>query len=299
MSWIKNKNVIITGVSTGIGKELAKLFVNKYHCKVLGVARSVGKLEALKTELGENFSFYPMDISSRENWEAFAAGAATEFKPDILINNAGMIHPFANICDLSDRDVERTVNTNYLSHIYAARTMIPVLEKSAYPGYVNIASASALLPVAGQSIYSSTKAAVYAMSECIRQEYEGEGWYVGYVLPGPVKTDLYNAKASDGAEAKAKVKDGLITKIGQTAPHAAKVICRCMARRQSRIVLGAVAHLMGFGHQLFPRTVPSMASKPMSVLPLQSFKDIFKNTKANKAARKAQRKALKAEKKAK
>ena len=159
MSWIKNKNVIITGVSTGIGKELAKLFVNKYHCKVLGVARSVGKLEALKAELGENFSFYPMDISSRENWEAFAAGAATEFKPDILINNAGMIHPFANICDLSDRDVERTVNTNYLSHIYAARTMIPVLEKSAYPGYVNIASASALLPVAGQSIYSSTKAA--------------------------------------------------------------------------------------------------------------------------------------------
>ena len=156
-----------------------------------------------------------------------------------------------------------------------------------------------LLLAHGIQILGSTKAAVYAMSECIRQEYEGEGWYVGYVLPGPVKTDLYNAKASDGAEAKAKVKDGLITKIGQTAPHAAKVICRCMARRQSRIVLGAVAHLMGFGHQLFPRTVPSMASKLMSVLPLQSFKDIFKNTKANKAARKAQRKALKAEKKAK
>ena len=288
------EHVLITGGSRGIGAASVRAFTRAGCAVSFLYEKKHDAAQAVSAETGAKAIC--CDVA---DGTAVEAAIASLPPVDVLINNAGMIHPFANICDLSDRDVERTVNTNYVSHIYAARTMIPVLEKSAYPGYVNIASASALLPVAGQSIYSSTKAAVYAMSECIRQEYEGEGWYVGYVLPGPVKADLYNAKASDGAEAKAKVKDGLITKIGQTAPHAAKVICRCMARRQSRIVLGAVAHLMGFGHQLFPRTVPSMASKLMSVLPLQSFKDIFKNTKANKAARKAQRKALKAEKKAK
>ena len=79
MSWISGKNVIITGVSTGIGKDMAKLFVNKYGCRVLGVARSVGKLEALKQELGDKFSFYPMDISKKENWEEFASTAAADW----------------------------------------------------------------------------------------------------------------------------------------------------------------------------------------------------------------------------
>lgn len=290
MSWIKNKNVIITGVSTGIGKELAILFVKKLNCKVLGVARSVGKLEALKAELGDNFDFYPMDISKKENWVAFAEGVAKEFKPDILINNAGMIHPFSNIADLTDAEVEKTINTNYISLVHAARTMIPLLSESATPGYVNVCSASALLPVAGESIYSSTKAAAYALSEVIRQEYQGRGWYVGYVLPGPVKTDLYAAKEADGKEQRAKTNDKLIANVGQKASTAAKIIVRRMGWKRHRIILGTIGRLMGWFHAITPGAGCGMAGSLMRVLPLQSFKGIFNGEKEEKARRKAMKK---------
>jgi short-subunit dehydrogenase len=54
MSWLKNKNVILTGVSTGIGKSMAEMLIQKYNCRVLGVARSVDKLVKLKEQLGDD-----------------------------------------------------------------------------------------------------------------------------------------------------------------------------------------------------------------------------------------------------
>ena len=57
MNWLANKNIILTGASSGIGKEIAKVLINKpYNCKVLGIARTEEKLKELKEELGENFS---------------------------------------------------------------------------------------------------------------------------------------------------------------------------------------------------------------------------------------------------
>ena len=293
MSWISGKNVIITGVSTGIGKDMAKLFVNKYGCKVLGIARSVGKLEALKQELGDKFSFYPMDISKKENWEEFASTVAADFAPDIMINNAGMIHPFANICALTDSEVEKTINTNYISLVHAARTMIPVLQKSATPGYVNVSSASALLPVAGESIYSSTKAAAYALSEVIRQEYQGQGWYVGYVLPGPVKTDIYGNKEHGGADQRAKVADNLIANVGLSSEAAARIIVRRISHKRHRIIVGGIARLMGWFHAITPGAGIGFCGKLMRIVPLNTFKGIFAGEKEILAKRKARRKALK------
>ena len=82
--WFHNKNIIITGCSTGIGRELTRHFIEKYGCKVLGIARTESKLSALKAELGENFLYYP------RRWTTTLGNAlhkrnSHEFKPDILI----------------------------------------------------------------------------------------------------------------------------------------------------------------------------------------------------------------------
>lgn len=292
MKWVYNKNVIITGVSSGIGKSLATLLIKKYNCKVLGVARSVGKLETLKTELGDSFNFYPMDVTSKDEWLKFASGAASEFEPDILINNAGIIHPFKNVIDLTEEEIDRTIKTNYISIVLATRAMIPVLQRSRTPGLLNISSASALLPVAGESIYSSTKAAAYAFSEAVRQEYRRQGWYVGYVLPGPVKTDLYASK-DKGGENSEKVKDKIITQVGMTSERAAKIIARRMNFKSKRILVGGIAWLMGFCHSLFPSSTISITGRLIRALPLDTFKGVFEGDEAIRQVRKAQRKAYK------
>jgi short-subunit dehydrogenase len=232
-----------------------------------------------------------MDVTSKESWEKFAAEVATPFKPDILINNAGMIHPFKNIIELTDAEVEKTIKTNYLSVVTATRIMIPILQQSATPGYVNVASASALLPVGGQAIYSSTKAALYAMSEVIRQEYMGQGWYVGYVLPGPVKTDLYKNK--DSADGELKVKDKLVSNFGISSKAAARIILRRMSLKRGRILVGGISRLMGWTHSAIPGTSIWIMGKIGRMLPLATFKEVFSGEKEIRAKRKAQKKELK------
>lgn len=70
-NWIFGRNVVITGCSTGIGKELTVQLVTKFGCNVLGVARNKEKLEALKKELGDKFDYRRFDISDEQAWNDF------------------------------------------------------------------------------------------------------------------------------------------------------------------------------------------------------------------------------------
>lgn len=287
-NWIDNKNVIITGVSSGIGKDIAIRLMTKYNCKVLGVARSVGKLEAIKAEYPDNFDFYPMDVGKRDSWTAFAAHLAEiGWQPDILINNAGIIHPFMSYTDLTVEEEDRVVTTNFLSLLYSCRAMLPLLKKSATPGILNVSSASAFLPVAGASVYSATKAAAYSFSDVLREELSGRNFYVGSVMPGPVKTDLYKTKNQVGEE-KAKVADtALFENAGISSEAAARKIVNRMRRGVGFIPVGPLAYGMGIFRNLMPKTSINMMSKIMRKLPFVTFQNIFREENDLKAAKKA------------
>lgn len=279
--WLKNKKVIITGVSSGIGRELAIQLVRNYNCDILGVARNVGKLEALKDELGDKFIYHSMDVGKASAWEEFSKSElVNDFCPDILINNAGIIHPFVKFMDLSDDEINRVITTNYLSLIYSCRAMIPILSKSKTPALINVSSASALLPVAGASVYSSTKSAAYSLTDVLREELIGR-FYVAAVLPGPVKTNLYEAKNEKG-EGKAKVADQkLFESAGITAEKAARKIIRKIRRRKSRIVIGGTAHGMGLFYNLLPESSIRITGKMMRSLPIKTFQNIFAEDEQN------------------
>lgn len=273
--WLKNKRIIITGVSSGIGRDLATQFVRDYNCDVIGVARNVEKLKSLKNELGDKFTYHSMDVGKKDSWEEFAKSELVKgFKPDVLINNAGIIHPFMSFMKLSDDEISRVITTNYLSLIYSCKAMIPILSKSSTPALINVSSASALLPVAGASIYSSTKSAAYSLTDVLREELMHR-FYVAVVLPGPVKTSLYEAKEEKG-ESKAKVADQkLFESAGLSSEKAAKKIIRKMRRKRSRIIIGATAHGMGLFYNLFPSLSIKLTGKIIRKLPFETFKNIF------------------------
>lgn len=247
--WLYGRNVVLTGCSTGMGKEILMILVKKYGCNVMGIARNKAKLDELKKELGDKFSYRRINISSLEDWKNFAKELEDMgFMTDILINNAGMIQPFGQFNDLTDDQIKKVIDTNLMSIVYSCKAMIPTIKKSKYGFICNVASASAILPVGGESIYSATKGGVWALTECLAQELRGFGIGVNCVMPGPVKTDIY--KARDG-ESGPKA-DSLVESVGITAQTAGKRIVKSIKKGKTRMLTDAVAKLMDFGMRVCP-----------------------------------------------
>ncbi|MGN0796928.1 MAG: SDR family NAD(P)-dependent oxidoreductase [Christensenellales bacterium] len=276
-NWIYGRNVVLTGCSTGMGKEVLMLLVKKYGCNVMGVARNKAKLDELKAELGDKFSYRRFNISSQEEWRAFAKELEDMgFMTDILINNAGMIQPFGAFDNLDDAMLDKIINTNLMSVIYGCQAMIPTIKKSRFGGIVNVASASAILPFGGQSIYSATKGGVWGFTNALAQELRGYGVSVTCVMPGPVKTDLYKAREGESSN-KA---DSLVESVGITALTAAKRIVRAMRCRKIRCVTDFVAHAMSLGMKVMPASTVKMAGgimKTASKKLMPSFAPIYQD----------------------
>lgn len=290
--WLYGRNVVLTGCSTGMGKEVLLLLVKKYGCNVMGVARNKAKLDELKAELGDKFSYRRFNISDLQAWKDFAAELeGMGFMTDILINNAGMIQPFGQYNDLTDEQVKRVVDTNMMSVVYGCKAMLPTIKKSKY-GYVcNVASASAILPVGGESIYSATKGAVWALTECLAQELRGYGIGVSCVMPGPVKTDIYKAREGEsGPKA-----DSLVESIGITAQTAGKRIVKAIRKGKVRVVTDSVARLMDFGMRVCPSfTCKATGSLMRKFSPkVKSFYPIYQEQIENKKAIKQMKKERK------
>ncbi len=290
--WLYGRNVVLTGCSTGMGKEVLMILVKKYGCNVMGVARNKAKLDELKAELGDKFSYRRFNISDLQAWKDFALELENMgFMTDILINNAGMIQPFGQYNDLTDDQIKKVVDTNLMSVVYGCKAMLPTIKKSKYGYICNVASASAILPVGGESIYSATKGGVWALTECLAQELRGFGIGVSCVMPGPVKTDIYKAREGEsGPKA-----DSMVENIGIKASTAGKKIVKSIRKGKVRVVTDAVAGLMDFGMRVCPsftcRATGSLIKK--FAQKVASFKPIYEEQIENKDAIKAMKKERK------
>ena len=96
--WFDYKTVVLSGASSGIGKGIAERLIKDHGCKVIGIARNEQRLQNFKAELGnksDNFTYYTFDVSQEEKWHELADTLKKEnIKPDILINNAGILPKF-------------------------------------------------------------------------------------------------------------------------------------------------------------------------------------------------------------
>lgn len=275
MNWLVGKNIILTGASSGIGKEVAKVLVSKpYNCKVLGVARTEEKLKELQDELGENFLYFPMDTAKLENWEKLKQHLLdTNFMADILINNAGRMHQFIATKKLDLNTLENVMNVNYYSVVYSVNTLLDLVLKSPTPAIINICSSSALCTVPGVAGYSASKSALKAYSETLALDLKGKA-YVSTIFPGVTTTNIFNSKDNNSPIIDSKDKS-IVDFISTPAPKMAKKIVKTIKRKKRRKVLGWDAKLMNFGYKIMPNSVPKIINFVFKKSKKDSFKDIY------------------------
>ncbi|MBE5756884.1 MAG: SDR family oxidoreductase [Clostridiales bacterium] len=269
-NWLYNKTVIITGASSGFGKILATRFIKDFNCKVIGVARNIDKLNALKEELGENFITYPFDVSVKENWESLKKYLMDKsVAVDILINNAGVMPPFAKFDYFSDEEIEKTFNINFLSYLYSIKTFLPVLENSSTPAIINVSSLAGLVPVVGASIYCASKGAVRFFTEAIEEEYRKK-IYVAGIYPGFSKTNLFSEHNID------KKSDKMFDLIATKPEKAVNKMVRKLKRKKKRIVIGKDAFLLRLLYFFFPKSANKIVSFFFKKSKLTFFDKLFK-----------------------
>jgi 3-oxoacyl-[acyl-carrier protein] reductase len=184
---MKNKQVIITGTSRGIGYELVKLFANRGH-KVLALSRNPQTINDLHLDGVTSVAF---DLTKPEDFIWVEDFVETNWgHVDILINNAGMLvnKPFS---ETTYSDFEKTYKTNVFGVSELIRHVISFMKKKGH--VVNISSMGGVqgsMKFAGLSAYSSSKGAVITLTELLAEEYKETGPSFNVLALGAVQTEM-------------------------------------------------------------------------------------------------------------
>ena len=271
-NWLNNKIVIISGASGGLGFGIAKMLIEKYNCKVIGIARNEEKIKRAIQSLGEKsnlFDYRIFDVNDKNSWLSFREELETKkIIPDILINNAGFMLHFARFEKYSDKEITDIINTNFIAHVNAIKIFLPLLKKSSSPSIINICSAAGLCAVAGESMYCATKFAMKGFTETLQQEYKNK-IYIAGIYPGFIKTDILQRQTLDSKSNK------LIDKFMMPLDKAVNKIVKRIARRKKRTVIGFDGRFMWSFSRTLPSLTPTLITTVFKKSKLEMFKDIF------------------------
>ncbi len=178
---------IVTGASSGIGEEIAKILSEKGYYIIL-VARRKERLEALLPMLKSGGEAYSLDVSSESECKAFYEKYKTE-EIDVLVNNAGFgVHGRFSETDL-DRDLSM-LKTNILGLHTLTKLFLPDMLKRNKGYILNVASLAAFMSGPLMAAYYASKAYVLRLSRGISKEIKGSGVKISVLCPGPVDTEF-------------------------------------------------------------------------------------------------------------
>ncbi len=188
---IKDKVVVITGASSGIGEATAVMLAAQGAKVILG-ARRKDRLENLVGQIkaaGGEAVCLATDIKQRNDLIKLVDLAGDTYgRLDVMINNAGISH-LSRIDDLQVDDWEEMIDVNLKGTLYGIAAALPVFKKQGSGHIINIISTSGIKIVPLQGVYAGTKNAVRTIAEALRQESGGQYRVTG-ISPGFVNTEL-------------------------------------------------------------------------------------------------------------
>lgn len=258
---IIEKNVIVTGAGSGVGKELAKQLIKK-GCNVAAVDINDNNLKKLKDELNsDKLKTYVVDMGSEDSIKKFREKYKKDYSDvDIIINNAGIIQPFVSVDKLDNDIINKVMNVNFFGPVNLIRYFMDDLIKDKSEQYiVNVSSMGGFFPFPGQTIYGASKAALKIFTEGLYAELQKTNVGVMIVLPGAMNTNITtNSNVSVNTS-----KDESNFKMLE-ADVAAYEIIRGIEKNKFKLFLGNDSKFLSFLYRINSKLAISYINNKMS-----------------------------------
>ena len=190
----KDKVVLITGASSGIGYASAIQFAKK-GANIILVARKKNKLEQTAKDL-KKFNVSTLvcecDVSDKSQVKKMSQKVFEKYESiDILVNNAGFAI-YGSISSLTTEEIESQISTNYLGMVYCIKNFLPLMLKKKSGHIVNVASVAGSFGLPGIASYCASKFAMLGFSEGLKHELKGTGIGITVVSPIMVRTNFFD-----------------------------------------------------------------------------------------------------------
>ena len=240
MSNLKEKNIIVTGASGGIGNSIVKR-LSECGANILASGTRIEKLEELKSKF-KNIKILKFDISQSDKIEDFIENATNELGGNLecIVNNAGITHDNLAI-RMSLDEWKKVIDINLTSTFLLSKFAIKKMLKNKFGKIINITSVVGHTGNLGQSNYTASKAGIVAMSKSLAIEYAKKNININCISPGFIKTAM-TEKIDE------KFKEIIVSKIpsarlGEPEDVANAVVF--LASNQSDYINGETLHVNG------------------------------------------------------
>jgi len=198
---MKNKLLVITGGSKGIGRSIILKFA-KMNFDIITCSRNLDDLSKLKEDVNKesksvSVNFIQSDLSKEKECQNFI-DYVKSFKRnlDLLVNNVGIFSP-GKIYNEDEGVLKRMINTNLYSNYHISRGLIPSMLSRKKGHIFNICSIASKIAYSNGGSYCVSKFALYGMSLCLREELKDKGIKVTSVLPGATLTSSWDGSEFD------------------------------------------------------------------------------------------------------
>ena len=240
MNDLKNKNIIVTGASGGIGNSIIKR-LNEEGANILASGTRIEKLEELKKNF-EGIKILKFDISQSDKIEEFIENATKELggSLDCIVNNAGITQDNLAI-RMNLNEWQKVIDINLTSTFLMSKFAIKKMLKNKSGKIVNITSVVGHTGNVGQANYTASKAGIIAMSKSLAIEYAKKNININCISPGFVKTAMTD-KIDD------KFKETIISKIPSARlgePDDIANVVVFLSSNQSSYINGETLHVNG------------------------------------------------------
>ena len=253
------ETVLITGASSGLGMELAKLFAADGSDLVL-VARRKDRLielaDELKAEHDIEVHVLPKDLSKKPApKEIFSHLKKENIQIDVVVNNAG----FGNKGHIADLDTDLQldmIQVNLVALTHLTRLFIPGIIERGHGGILNVGSLAGFQPGPNLAVYFATKAYVLSFTEALAEEISNPNIKISCLAPGPVKTEFGE---------KSDLEDSLLFKVSlmEIAP-VVKAGYEGFRRGQTIIIPGIKQQIVPFLNRFTPRLLVRKIAKKLN-----------------------------------